>query len=172
MSTDATEKMPEIPAAAAESSAPATTGTGHRKPDPSPPSLHWGIVFLLSILTVGLFGWAWAIVEAGWVKKVQPASKALLYWCLAFVLSITAEILRNFGDENLQTLAAIPYIGYLVLWVVAAFSMKHSIEKHYNVADPLGRKLSAVMTFFFSVYYFQYHFTRINKMKRSQGQIV
>lgn len=158
-----------VPAAAP---APVAVAAMQPSPYPPPPSLHWVIVLLLAILTCGLFGWAWVIGEAIWVKKVQPSSKALLYLCPAFVLLIAAGILGAFPDENLQTLGVIPNIGGLVLWIVASFSMKSSIEEHYNVAEPLGLTLSGVMTFFFNVYYFQYHFTRIIALKRSQGQIV
>jgi hypothetical protein len=171
-----------VPAAAP---APVAVATMQPSPYPPPPSLHWVIVLLLSILTCGLFGCAWMIVEAIWVKRVQSSSKALLYLCPAFVLSIAAGILGAFPDENLQTLGVIPNIGGSVLWIVASFSMKSSIEEHYNVAEPLGLTprawlpetidawtLSGIMTFFFSVCYFQYHFTRIIALKRSQGQIV
>jgi hypothetical protein len=158
-----------VPAAAP---APVAVAAMQPSPYPPPPSLHWVIVLLLAILTCGLFGWAWVIGEAIWVKKVQPSSKALLYLCPAFVLLIAAGILGAFPDENLQTLGVIPNIGGLVLWIVASFSMKSSIEEHYNVAEPLGLTLSGVMTFFFNVYYFQYHFTRIIALKRSQGQII
>jgi hypothetical protein len=44
--------------------------------------------------------------------------------------------------------------------------MRRSMEEHYNGPEPIGLSLSGVMTFFFGVYYFQYHFTRINEMKR------
>jgi hypothetical protein len=47
--------------------------------------------------------------------------------------------------------------------------MKNSIEEHYNTAEPTGLSLSGVMTFFFNVFYFQYHFTQINEVRRSQG---
>jgi hypothetical protein len=45
--------------------------------------------------------------------------------------------------------------------------MRSDIEEHYNSAEPIALVLSGVMTFFFNVYYFQYHFTRINELKRS-----
>jgi len=38
--------------------------------------------------------------------------------------------------------------------------MKSSIEEHYNTAEPIGLELNGVMTFFFNVLYFQYHFTK------------
>jgi len=54
------------------------------------------------------------------------------------------------------------------MWLVAAFNMRSSIEDHFNTAEPIGLSLNGVLTFFFSIYYFQYHFTRINEMKRRQ----
>ncbi|MDP9147746.1 MAG: hypothetical protein M3N22_08805, partial [Acidobacteriota bacterium] len=58
-----------------------------------------------------------------------------------------------------------------VLWIVAAFNMKSSIEEHFRTVDPMpsATSLSGVMTFFFSIYYFQYHFTKINEQKKLQG---
>ena len=169
MAVPAAAPAPVAVAAMQPSPYPPLPAAMQPSPYPPPPSLHWGIVLLLAILTCGLFGSAWAIVEAIWVKKVQPSSKALLYLCPAFVLLIAGGILDASPDENLQTLGAIPNIGGGVLWIVASFSMKSSIEEHYNVAEPLGLTLSGVMTFFFNVYYFQYHFTRIIELKREPG---
>lgn len=159
-----------IPVAAA---APAPAATMPQvSPYPPPPSLHWGIVVLLGVLTCGLFGWAWAIVEAVWLRKVQPASKALLYWSIAIGLLALEITLAFVPDPTLRTMMIFPRLGGIVMWIVAAFSMKNSLEEHYNVAEPLGLTLNGVMTFFFNVYYFQYHFTRITELKRAQGQIV
>jgi hypothetical protein len=56
---------------------------------------------------------------------------------------------------------------YFVLFLVAVFSMRSSMEEHFNGPEPIGLKLSGVMTFFFNILYFQYHFTRINELKRA-----
>ena len=45
----------------------------------------------------------------------------------------------------------------LILSQVGNFSVKGTIEKHYNVS------LSGMMTIFFSAIYFQYHFDRLAK---------
>ena len=45
--------------------------------------------------------------------------------------------------------------------------MRTNIEEHFNGPEPIGLKLNGVMTFFFNVLYFQYHFTRINELKRA-----
>jgi hypothetical protein len=46
--------------------------------------------------------------------------------------------------------------------------MRGSLEEHYNSAEPIGLTLSGVMTFFFNIYYFQYHLTRIAEAKKAQ----
>jgi len=136
---------------------------------PAPPSLHWGIVLLLSIVTCGLFVWVWALVEAYWVRKVQPESKGMILWSFALVLSFINGGLRAVQDNGARGLGALASLGAIILFIAASFSMKNAIEEHYNTAEPIGLSLSGVMTFFFPVFYFQYHFTRINEMRRSQG---
>ena len=139
---------------------------------PPPPSLHWGLVVLFGVLTCGFFGWVWAFVQAAWVKKVQPESKALLYYGISISLLVfmiiaafTAGATGRAGDVN-GPIFLVLRLGGGIMWLVAAFNMKSSIEEHFNSAEPLGLSLNGVMTFFFSVYYFQYHFTRINEMKQ------
>jgi hypothetical protein len=141
---------------------------------PPPPSLHWGILVLLGVLTCGLFGWVWAFVEAAWVKKVDPESKALLYYGVSVGLLVLI-----FGAGFAEGMAGRPgaanggiflicRIAGVIMWLVAAFNMRSSIEDHYYTKEPIGLSLNGVMTFFFSIYYFQYHFTRINEMKQRQ----
>jgi hypothetical protein len=141
---------------------------------PPPPSLHWGVLVLLAVLTCGIFGWVWAFVQAAWVKKVQPGSKALLYYgisigllVLVFVGAFSAGATGRPGEVN-SPIYLLLRIGGGIMWLVSAFNMRSSIEEHFNSAEPIGLSLNGVMTFFFSVYYFQYHFTRINEMKQQQ----
>jgi drug/metabolite transporter (DMT)-like permease len=56
-------------------------------------------------------------------------------------------------------------IAYSVVAIIARFSFKASMEKHYNTAEPMGLSLSGVMTFFFGGIYFQYHMNDINRRK-------
>jgi hypothetical protein len=141
---------------------------------PPPPSLHWGILVLLGVLTCGIFGWVWAFVQAAWVKKVDPQSKGLLYYGIAvglLVLMFAAGFAEGMAGRPGAANGGIFLICRLagaIMWVVAAFNMRSSIEEHFNSGEPIGLSLNGVMTFFFSVYYFQYHFTRINEMKQRQ----
>lgn len=136
---------------------------------PAPPSLHWGVAILLGVVTCGLFGWIWALVQASWMKKVQPTSKALMLWSVAVALLVVYVVFNQSGDPALKAISLVGWLGGAVLWTVAAFSMKNSMEEHYNSVEPIGLDLNGVMTFFFSVYYFQYHFTQINETRKRQG---
>lgn len=152
-----------VPVAPQASSIP--TGTQY----PDPPNLHWGIAAVLGIVTCGLFGWVWAFVQAVWVRKVRPESKGLIYLAIAVGL-FTVTI---FLSMNRETRAFGPLLNLIggIMWLVAAFNMRSDIEEHYNSAEPIAIRLSGVMTFFFNIYYFQYHFTRINELKK-QGRFV
>jgi hypothetical protein len=141
---------------------------------PPPPPLHWGILILLGVLTCGIFGWVWAFIQAAWVKKVQPESKALLYYGIAvglFVLMFGGAFMAGVQGQagaGREPVFLLFRLGGAIMWLVAAFNMRSSIEDHFNSAEPIGLSLNGVMTFFFSIYYFQYHFTRINEMKQRQ----
>jgi len=173
-----------VPAAPQPSvAAPAVYAAPAVSPYPAPPNLHWAICLLLSFVTCGIFSVVWIMVEAVWVKKVQPASKAVTYfgivlglWALSFVLGISGAVSAartGHEDSGLRGIQGILSLAILIVWIVGAFNMRDSIEEHFNSAEPIGLSLSGVMTFFFNVWYFQYHFTKINEMKRRQsGYIV
>src|SRR6266478_6955473 len=78
---------------------------------PAPPSLHWAIVLLLTIVTCGLFLWIWALVEAYWVRKVQPESKGMILWAFAVVLSLIEVVLVAFPDDTVKAVAMVLRLG-------------------------------------------------------------
>jgi hypothetical protein len=153
---------------------------------PDPPNLHWGLVLLIGFFTCGIFFFVWMIVQAVWMRKVVPQSKALFYYIAYLVLSVIGNVVRGavyasmawrnnyagFGVPppgvglGFAVFGLLFAVGILVLIELAYFDMKRSMEQHYNTAEPIGLSLSPVMTFFFGIFYFQYHFTRINEMKR------
>lgn len=150
-----------VPAPAAPQWTPAPVS-----PYPPPPSLHWGIVLALDIVTCGLFGWAWVIVQAAWIKKVQPESKAMVYIIVAIALFFAGGATN--ASHQVAGYGGLFSLGGLVVWLIGVFNMKASIEQHFNTVEPIGLQLSAVMTFFFNVIYFQYHFTEIARAKQAQ----
>lgn len=143
---------------------------------PDPPNLHWALVLVIGIFTCGIFTLAWLFIQASWMRKVDPRSKALflyiaavaIYFCgfIGQVCMKAAELRGGVAPGAIAAFSIIWMLAYCVLFIVANFSMRSSIEEHFNGPEPIGLSLSGVMTFFFSIYYFQYHFTRINELKR------
>jgi GYF domain 2 len=149
--------------------APTASATGQNVPQANlnpPPNLHWGVVLLLHIVTCGIFGIIWLFVEAVWVKKVRPSSRALLYLIGCVVLGFIAVFINaERGDGN--PMAALMNLGSIVIYLCGIFSMRGDIEDYYNNEEKIGLSLNGILTFFFSVFYFQYHFNRINRWKQT-----
>jgi hypothetical protein len=57
----------------------------------------------------------------------------------------------------------------VIVWIIAAFSMRRDLLKQYNEDEPIGLSLGIWMTLFFSIYYFQYHLREIALFKREQA---
>ena len=137
---------------------------------PNPPNMPWLAVLWVAMITAGIFGWIWAFVEAAWVRKVDPRSNATVLLWFAVILNyggLIATVVAAQTDGPPAVLL-IPLAGNIFA-LVAAFKMRRSIQQHYNSAEPLGLKLSGVMTFFFSFLYLQYHFNHIVRMKERGG---
>ena len=130
--------------------------------DPLPPNMHWAVLVLLSIVTFSIFWYIWLFVQATWVRKVRPQSRAILYligWVAMIVLAVA------FGKSGFSVLFN---LGSFVLSLCAIFGMRSDIEEYYSTVNPVGLHLSGVMTFFFSAAYFQYHFREIREVAENQ----
>jgi hypothetical protein len=135
---------------------------------PDPPNLHWGLVLLFGIITLSLFNAAWSIVISFWMRKVDPNSKSLFYYYAYAVMLLMIYFARFTGFAHTPVVAGAVVFLQLVSFVVnliARFSLRSSLEEHFNTAEPMGLQLSGVMTFFFSDIYFQYHLNDINRRK-------
>lgn len=157
-----------VPSAAPQAPVAAAPGTVY----PDPPSLHWALVLLLAFVTCGIFSWVWMFVQASWMKKVLPTTKVMTYYgiaialyCVGIVITLSSGV--SPGQEA-NPLGGLFNLAGAVLFIVGAFAMKSSMEEHFNTAERIGLQLSGVMTFFFNVLYFQYHFTQIVEMKKRQ----
>jgi hypothetical protein len=143
---------------------------------PDPPNLHWALVLLIGMFTCGIFTIVWIFIQATWMRRVDPCSKALFYYIGAVVLYIVgfaaqtalraAELRGSVSHGSFVAFSIVWILAYAALFITAKFSLRNSIEKHFNGPEPIGISLSGVMTFFFSVFYFQYHFSRINQLKQ------
>jgi hypothetical protein len=141
---------------------------------PVPPDLHWALVILISALTFGLFGLIWAFKQAAFVKKIDPASKAVTLLVLTLLGAIVqgALVYAAMG-ASMNTMAEISMVELvlnlvlLVMGLVMVFGMRKSLVTYYNSVEPIGLRLSGIMTFFFTLLYFQHHFSRIAHWKKT-----
>lgn len=139
-----------------------------------PPNLHWGLVLLFDFLTFGFFQLVWNFVLSAWMKRVQLSSKALLYYLggygLLFLntgLSIPIYI-AMLNHQHYSSNLGLSLLG-IIAWalrLMARFDMKNSLEEHFNTVEPIGFRMSAVLTFFFGGIYIQSQLNRINEIKR------
>ena len=148
----------------------------------APPNLSWGLVLLFGFLTCTFFMYIWNLILAVWANRIAPGSKVLILYIAATVLMVLqvfagARVNIMLGGlhqhQNFDPHVNGPYAGIvLVCWVVrliARFTMRNTLEQHYNTVDPIGLRLSGGMTFFFGGVYFQYHLNRINDIKRAMS---
>ena len=138
---------------------------------PVPTDLHWALVLVIGFFTCGLFWWVWWIVEAVFLRKLKSDSKALFFVILAFVCYFAGGFIRGMmramnPGETVNYGVPFYLIGF-VLFVIAEFQMKNDLEDYYNTTEPINLQLSGVMTFFFAVWYFQHHLSRIAKWKNT-----
>lgn len=159
---------PPFTAAPVEPPAPPPIAPGPPSPvttmaTPPPPKLHWALVLLLTVATLGIFYVVWLFVQAAWVKKIHPRSNAMVLLIVYLVLVALGEIVSNAAGKGSSEAAA---GGMLVLAgsiaaIVAIFSMRRSMLDYFSRAQPPGLKLSGALTFFFGAFYLQHHMTRI-----------
>jgi len=136
-----------------------------------PPDLHWGLVLLIGIFTCGLFFSAWMIVEAVFVRKIKPESKGLMFVIIFIALSYVGGFANGFysalNHTNPQPLSGLITLISVAILLVGAFQMRSDLEDYYNTIEPINLQLSGVMTFFFAIFYFQHHFSRIAQWKKT-----
>lgn len=149
---------------------------------PEPPSLHWFLLLVLCLVTAGLFAIVWPFVQASWVKKIDPESKATT-WLVAALVCLGGSWLFAFGtgvmvgfSEEADLFASMPVLvaGYAVgllqyaFLLTAFFGMSASMRKvlpRYGLAPRIGH----VTLFFFTVFYLQGQLTWISRW-RDTGQ--
>jgi hypothetical protein len=160
---------------------------GQVVPGPVPPDLHWALVLLIGFFC-NIFTLVWIFVEAGFVKKIRPASNHLtliiigvVMYCVSMIVcyvGFIALIASSQGNEPpvgplaaLGMLFLVGGLGGWALYIIGNFKMRAAMMEYYNTVEPINLRLSGVMTFFFALFYFQHHFSRIAAWKRT-GQLV
>ena len=143
-----------------------------------PPDFHWLAVFALSVLTLGLFPLIWSIVMTSFVKKLDDDGLTRTLFIAGLVAAFGGRILRAIARSQSEgVFFDIPgglllcidllVLGGIACYIIAAFRMRSTLVTYYNAIEPIGLRLSDTMTFFFGLYYLQYHLSRIAKWKKT-----
>lgn len=145
---------------------------------PLPIDIHWGLLVLLTIFTCGLAAYVWLLVQAWWVRKLDPGSNAIwlliAYIGLGYATAIPNMALSLAPDDDIGAfgigaafLILFLSLGSLVLYFIGVFSMRRSMNEYFQRTEKIGLHLGPILTFFFAVYYFQYHLSRIARWKKT-----
>lgn len=166
-------------AAAPQYSAAATSAPSNTMKNgaPLPPNMNWILVAVISMVC-GFFALFVYFQQTSWVKKIDPQSKATRNLILGLLAIVAMYVLIFVGaflpaiSEDLAILSVLVagvawlgIIGAAVFLIINAFSVKRSLEGYFNSVEPINLQLNPILVFFFPVFYFQYHFNRINTWK-------
>lgn len=142
---------------------------------PNPPDLPWWLALIIGVLTMGIFFQVWDLVESSWMRRVDRSSIALYLYiaeCVLYVIKLPttlAIILYNIGvgpPVDGGHSALITLIG-IALFFATRFTLRKELHRHFNSAEPIGLHLNWFLTLLFGGLYFQYHFNRVNEIKRA-----
>ena len=135
-----------------------------------PPDLHWALVLVIGMIC-SIFAIVWVFIEANFVRKIDPNSKGMILLIVGMVIGLVGYAVMIGGaaaeEPALAVVGSLIFFGAIGCSIAAWFNMKASLEKYYNSVEPYGLKLSGVMTFFFGLWYFQYHFSKIAQWKKT-----
>ena len=142
---------------------------------PNPPDLPWWIALLLGIVTLGAFFVVWDIREAAWLRRVERRNLALVLYSLAallFLLDLPATIgsvmHAVFDGPPVDAPFALTFsLAALLMRLIARFVLRNDLCRHFNRGEGIGLKLNWMFTLLFGGLYFQFHFNRINALKRA-----
>jgi|SRR6185437_5407151 len=150
-------------------------------------SIHWGWLILLSAIEEGLdsyFHWRWlswigvlclwGFVQAVWLYRVDKRSRALFWYVAGYavgaILSVPLE--RAISQSPLPDTAVwVAVLVVLGISIAGTFIFRYEMLRFFRERDNHGMQLSAWMTFFFSILYFQYYLHDIAGMQKSDLQI-
>lgn len=150
---------------------------------PMPPDMEWWLVAIISFVC-GFFQLFWLWKQVTFVKQIDPQTKAPKFYGMGlagviggYLLVILGTVLGAAMESGIvmifSMLGMVVVLGGAVCIILANFKMRESIHNYYTMVEPMGINLmdtsGAVLTFFFSIFFFQYHFAAIAKRKKAMG---
>jgi len=119
---------------------------------PPAPAMHWGVVLLLGVVTLGIFTLVWPFIQANWVRKIDSDSKATLWLGIGVGCLVVGEGM-SIGNPG-SAFGALLTLAYVVLFITAYFAMAGSIRRALG-AYGLPVEIGGITLFFFNTLYLQ-----------------
>jgi hypothetical protein len=144
--------------------------TATELPDfPPPPDLHWGLVALLSVLSLGLFSIVWQFAQASWIKKLAPSSNVMQVLTIGVVMAIVGAVLRvaNPAGTMLCTLGWILNLAGSIALIVPGYQIRRALLDRVGPATGGAMTISRFITFFFPVVYMQAKLNDITRWRQT-----
>ena len=93
-----------------------------------PPRLHWALVLLFTVLTLGVFYVVWMFVQSAWVRRIDPESKATGLLSIYVVLLLAGELVSRAGGDGSMGAAAgiLLVLAGTVVSIFGCLSMRKS----------------------------------------------
>jgi len=141
---------------------------------PTPPSLHWGWVFLLSVVTLGLFTIIWSFIQSNWVRRLDPDSRATAMLGTALTCYFVGYFLAANGaplDDDapataMERVGWLLQLVYVLLFLGAYFAMAGTIRRvmtGYRVPMRIG----GITLLFFNTLYLQGQLTWLARWQQT-----
>ena len=141
---------------------------------PTPPSMHWGWVFLLSVVTLGIFAIVWSFIQANWVRRIDPGSRATAmlgtaltcYFVGYFLAANGAPLDDTAPATTMERLGWLLELVYVLLVLGAYFAMAGTIRRvmaGYRVPMRIG----GITLLFFNTLYLQGQLTWLARWQQT-----
>ena len=102
---------------------------------------------------------------AAWAD-VSVAATALIVLNLGSSWGIIISLSHHVQPHH-SVLGNLVSLATWVVRLIARFTLRDTLEQHFNGPEPLGLRLNPVMTFFFGGIYFQYKLNEINEINET-----
>jgi len=145
---------------------PGGAGMNNVATAPTPPSLHWAVVLVLDLLTLGLFGYFWMFRQAQFARKIDPSNRAVfqvlvsvMLFLFSFLMAVIVgwTVARGGQSTDLSGVMNIMRLFQILMVITAYTQIRKSLNMRY------GLQLNPILAVIFNVFYVQYHLSKLAK---------
>lgn len=125
-----------------------------------------GLLVLAVIFTCGIYSFVWFFERRKQLEQLQTPTRLAKQWLVLLpvlaAVSIAAGIIGGeSGDSPFRGLGSLLNLVETALFIFISFVIRRILNEYYNQHLQLGVPISAVLTFFFTIFYLQYKMNRL-----------